>query len=72
MPGGDKIKLTGRSMAAPVVTNLAAKLLAINPGLSVRELKKTILDGADIKTFSNGKTGKILNPQKSLQIVRKY
>jgi subtilisin family serine protease len=71
LPGGDKIRLTGRSMAAPVVTNLAARLLAVDPELSVGELKKIILNGADIKTFSNGKTGKILNPRKSLHMIKK-
>jgi subtilisin family serine protease len=71
VPGGDKIRLSGKSMAAPLVTNLAAKLLAVNPRLTVPELKKIILEGADIKMFSNGKTGKILNPRKSLELARK-
>jgi subtilisin family serine protease len=71
VPGGDKISLSGKSMAAPLVTNLAAKLLAVNPQLTAPELKKIILDGADIKTFSNGKSGKILSPQKSLHMIKK-
>jgi subtilisin family serine protease len=70
VPGGDKLGLSGKSMAAPLVTNLAAKLLALNPRLTVPALKKIILDGADIKTFPNNKTGKILNPQKSLHLIK--
>jgi subtilisin family serine protease len=34
IPSGAKVKMTGTSMAAPQVTNLAAKLLAIDPRLS--------------------------------------
>lgn len=34
VPGGDRIKLSGTSMAAPQVTNLAAKLLAVRPALT--------------------------------------
>jgi subtilisin family serine protease len=34
MPGGQKVKFSGTSMAAPQVTNLAAKLLALDPQLT--------------------------------------
>ena len=46
LPGGSKTRKSGTSFAAPQVTNLAAKLLAINPKLTPTEVIKLILDGA--------------------------
>lgn len=45
--GGDTIAVSGTSVAAPQVTNLAAKLLAVDPSLSVRDVVRLIIDGAD-------------------------
>ncbi len=47
VPGGKKEKASGTSMAAPQVTNLAAKLFAINPKLSAADAMKIITDTAD-------------------------
>ncbi len=33
LPGGERVALSGTSMASPQVTNLAAKMLAVNPKL---------------------------------------
>ena len=33
VPGGKRVALSGTSMSAPQVTNLAAKIIAVNPGL---------------------------------------
>jgi subtilisin family serine protease len=47
LPGGDKVKFSGTSMAAPQVTNLAAKLFALDPKLSAVQAKKLIMDNAE-------------------------
>jgi len=46
VPGGSKLKLSGTSMAAPNVVNLAAKLFAIDPSLTPEQVIKLIKDGA--------------------------
>jgi subtilisin family serine protease len=47
VPGGKRLKLSGTSMASPQVTNLAAKLFALDPSLTPVEAKKLILAGCD-------------------------
>src|SRR5581483_1453988 len=42
VPGGDRMKMSGTSMASPNVANLAGKLLAVNPKLSPEQLKRII------------------------------
>jgi len=49
LPGGDRVKFSGTSMASPQVANLAAKLFALNPKLTVAEVRTAILDGAERK-----------------------
>ena len=38
LPGGERVALSGTSMAAPQVTGLAAKMLAVNPKLTPAQL----------------------------------
>ena len=47
LPGGSRVALSGTSMAAPQVANLAAKLLAVNPKLTPEELVRLIVGTAD-------------------------
>jgi len=49
IPGGERLKLSGTSMAAPQVTNLAAKLFALDPKLSAVQAKAMILANAERK-----------------------
>jgi subtilisin family serine protease len=65
IPGGARIRFSGTSMAAPQVTNLAGKLFALDPGLTVAEAKQLILDGCD-----QGSRVHLINPAKSVALLR--
>lgn len=60
--------MTGTSMAAPIVTGVAALLLSINPYLTGAQLKSLILDNADIITINGEKTKK-LNAYEAVQSI---
>jgi subtilisin family serine protease len=69
VPGGEVIPLSGTSMATPQVVNLAAKLLALKPELTVAELRRAILEAADEKTVGEGRTIRLLNPRAAVEQV---
>jgi hypothetical protein len=66
VPGGAKVKMTGTSMAAPQVTNLAAKLLAIDPKLSPSQIIALIRNGCD--TSDDGRRH-LMNPKRSVELL---
>jgi subtilisin family serine protease len=68
VPGGNRIAYNGTSMSSPQVMNLAGKLLALYPQLTVAELKALILDGADEKALES-RTIRLLNPKASLALA---
>jgi hypothetical protein len=65
IPGGERLKLSGTSMAAPQVTNLAAKLFALDPALSASQVKAMILAGAQRKGRVN-----LINPKATIAQLR--
>jgi hypothetical protein len=67
VPGGASVKMTGTSMAAPQVTNLAAKLLAIKPELTPAEMIALIRDGSD--TSDDGRRH-LMNPRRSVDLLK--
>lgn len=69
-PGGKLIRGGGSSYAAPEVTNLAAKLLAICPDLTIPELKRLILEGAEERKIGQDGQGKLLHPRNSLRLLQ--
>lgn len=69
VPGGNRIKYNGTSMASPQVLNLAAKLLALNPGLTTAELRSLIIDGADVKQLESREI-RLMNPKRSLELLK--
>lgn len=66
IPGGQKLKFSGTSMAAPQVTNLAAKLFALDPGLTPESAKKLILAGC----VTNGRVN-LVSERNSVALLRK-
>jgi len=66
IPGGQLMKLSGTSMASPNVVNLAAKLMAIDPDLTVAETIQLIKEGCDRST--DGRIN-LINPQKSIALL---
>lgn len=67
IPGGETMKLSGTSMSAPNVVNLAAKLLTLEPSLTTAELRALIVDGAE-RTADGRRV--LLNPARSLELLR--
>jgi subtilisin family serine protease len=67
IPGGDREKYSGTSMASPNVTNLAAKLFAIKPALTPKDVTELILGGAE--RSADGRLN-LMNPRKSLDLLK--
>jgi subtilisin family serine protease len=68
IPGGQKMKFSGTSMAAPNTANLAAKLLALNPSLTTDQVVELIRRGAEPMEGYEGRY--VINPKKSLSLVK--
>src|SRR6185295_10320331 len=67
VPGGQRLKYSGTSMAAPNTTNLAAKLIALNQSLTVAQTIELIAAGGDPM---NGDSKRLLiNPKKSVELM---
>jgi subtilisin family serine protease len=66
LPGGDRVALSGTSMASPQVANLAAKLLAVKPGLTPVELIRLIVDTAE--RSADGRRV-LINPRRAMAAV---
>jgi subtilisin family serine protease len=67
LPGGDREKYSGTSMASPNVTNLAAKLIAIDPTLKPTDVSELIIGGAE--RTADGRRN-LINPRKSLELLK--
>jgi hypothetical protein len=67
LPGGRRVALSGTSMAAPQAANLAAKLLAVKPQLTVQQLIQAMVGTAE--TTADGRR-KLMHPAKALAAVR--
>ncbi len=67
LPGGSRVALSGTSMAAPQVANLAGKMLAVNPRLQPAQVIAIIVSTAD-KTADGRRT--LVNPAKAVAAAR--
>ena len=65
VPGGNRIKFSGTSMASPQVANLAGKLFALNPELTVAKVVDAIDKGSDVSAEGI----KLINPKKSAALI---
>ena len=65
VPGGSTLRMSGTSMAAPQVTNLAAKLIALDPTLSPERTIQLIVSGT--QSSANGRLHNI-NPKRSVAL----
>jgi subtilisin family serine protease len=68
IPGGSRLKLSGTSMASPEVTNLAAKLFAMDPSLKPADVIQLIKDG--LEPSSTNPKILLLNPKKSVELLK--
>jgi subtilisin family serine protease len=66
VPGGAKLKLSGTSMASPNVTNLAAKLFALDPSLTPSQVIDLIKQGA---TTSEDGRRHLIDPKRSVELL---
>lgn len=66
IPGGEKLAESGTSMASPQVANLAAKMLAVDPALTPRQIIAIIRITAD--TTPDGRRN-LIDPKKALARV---
>lgn len=66
LPGAARATFSGTSAAAPYVTNLAAKLLALNPRLTTGELVSLIRSSADARTAAGIS---LVNPARARQAL---
>jgi subtilisin family serine protease len=70
LPGGDRQKWSGTSMASPQVANLAAKLLAVFPALTTVQLRGLIIDGCDEKVIAGNHRIRLMNEKRSFELAR--
>ncbi len=68
IPGGKRMKMSGTSMASPNAANLAAKLIALRPGLTPAQTVDLIKRGADSLEGQEGLL--LLNPRATLELAR--
>jgi len=68
IPGGQRVKFSGTSMASPQVVNLAAKLFALKPELTPAQVMSLIHDHADPVPGQPGRF--VINPKRTIQSIK--
>ncbi len=74
LPEGQTGKLSGTSMATPFVTNLAVKILTVNPKLSVKQIREIIFKSIDPIPALKDKVmyGGVINEKNALAMAKDY
>ncbi len=70
IPGGERMKMSGTSMASPNVANLAGKILAAKSSLAPPEVIALIKKGADRKTAGDV-SFLLMNPKKTMALLKR-
>ena len=68
VPGEIRMKMSGTSMSAPAVVNLAAKMIALDPSLTPEKVKELIKKGADNSTDGERL---LINPKNTIALMKK-
>ncbi|GDX99790.1 hypothetical protein LBMAG48_21940 [Phycisphaerae bacterium] len=68
VPGGERMKFSGTSMASPNVANLAGKIVALNPKLSPTEIVEAMKRTGDPLEGHEGRI--IINPKRAIGVLR--
>ena len=67
VPGGERMKLSGTSMASPNAANLAAKLITLRPQLTPAEVMALIEKGAG--SLADQPDLKLIHPKKTVGLL---
>jgi len=72
IPGDEYLEMSGTSMAAPFVTNVAGLVKDANPSLKAADIKKILMDTVDVKDFLKGKvkTSGIVNRDRAVAAAK--
>lgn len=67
-PGDNYLKVSGTSQAAPYVTNVASRIMDINPSLTPKMVKKILMGTVDPKSFLKDivKSGGVVNLERAV------
>lgn len=68
LPGGERVALSGTSMASPQVANLAGKILAVNPKLKPAEVIRLIVETGE--RTADGRRN-LIHPKRALAAAAK-
>lgn len=69
VPGGQRMKFSGTSMASPQVANLAGKILSVNPSLKPEAVIELIRNGAT--PSEEDPEILLINPKASIELAKK-
>jgi subtilisin family serine protease len=72
IPGQQYLTVSGTSQASPFVANVAGLLIDANPNLSNSDLKKILMQTADLKDFLKGKvvSSGIVNTDRAIMAAK--
>ncbi len=72
VPGDERLRMSGTSMAAPYVTNVAGLVKDANPGLNPAGIKKILMGTVDVKDFLKGKvtSSGIVNRERAVKAAQ--